>query len=59
MRQVDLIIAYDLVGKQTQQIELEEGAVRVPGIDDLIDMKRRSGRAQDVADVEALCKQTE
>ena len=59
LRQVDLIIAYDLAGKQTQQVELEEGAVRVLGIDDLIDMKRRSGRAQDVADVEALSKQAE
>lgn len=59
LRQVDIIIAYDLAGKRTEQVELNDGTVRVLAIEDLIDMKRRSGRAQDIVDVEALRKQSE
>lgn len=59
LRQVDILIAYDLAGKRLQRIELGAGAVNVLAIGDLIDMKRRSGRAQDLADVEALRKQAE
>lgn len=59
LRQVDIIIAYDLAGKQTEQVELEDGTACVLAIGDLIDMKRRSGRAQDIADVEALRKRIE
>lgn len=57
--QVDILIAYDLAGKSVERIELDHGAVRVLALGDLIDMKRRSGRAQDMADVEALRKQAE
>ena len=57
LRQVDIIIAYDLAGKQTEQVELDDATACVLAIGDLIDMKRRSGRAQDIADVEALRKQ--
>lgn len=59
LRQVDILIAYDLAGKRLRRIELGAGAVNVLGLDDLIDMKRGSGRAQDLADVEALRKQAE
>lgn len=59
LRQVDIVIAYDLAGKRTERIELDDGTACVLAIGDLIDMKRRTGRAQDVADVEALRKQIE
>ena len=59
LRQVDILIAYDLAGKRLQRIELGAGAVNVLALGDLIEMKRRSGRAQDLADVEALRKQAE
>ena len=54
LEQVDIIIAYDLTGKRTESVQLPAGAVRVLSIDDLIEMKRRSGRAQDLEDVAAL-----
>lgn len=57
LRQVDIVIAYDLAGRRTQQVELEDCTAWVLAVGDLIDMKRRSGRAQDLADVEALRKQ--
>lgn len=57
LRQVDVVIAYDLAGKQTEHVELAGGTARVLAVGDLIEMKRRSGRTQDLADVEALRKQ--
>ena len=56
VEQVDIIIAYDLTGKTTQPVELSTITVRVLSIDDLIEMKRGSGRAQDLEDVAALEK---
>ena len=52
--QVDLVIAYDLTGKRTTTVELAGGPVQVLAVDDLIDMKRASGRPQDLEDAEAL-----
>ena len=52
--QVDIIIAYDLKGKRTKQIRLANALVPILGLKDLIDMKRRSGRPQDIEDVRAL-----
>ena len=49
-------VRYDLTGKRTESVQLPAGAVRVLCIDDLIEMKRRSGRAQDLEDVTALEK---
>lgn len=57
LRQVDVVIVYDLAGKQTEHVELDGGTARVLAVGDLIEMKQRSGRAQDLADVEALRKQ--
>ena len=54
MEQVDIIITYDLATMRTQVKELPGGPVEVLSIDDLINMKRRSGRPQDLADVRAL-----
>lgn len=52
--QVDIVIAYDLAGKRTTTVELADGSVQVLAIDDLIDMKRASGRPQDLEDAQAL-----
>ncbi len=56
LEQVDIIITYDLTGKRTQSVELPTGSVRLLSIDDLIEMKRKSGRAQDLEDAAALEK---
>jgi hypothetical protein len=52
--QVDIIISEDLKGKRTQRIETSDGPVRVLSRQDLIAMKRASGRPQDLEDVHAL-----
>ena len=52
--QVDIIIAYDLKGKRTKILALPDGPVRILHIDDLIAMKRSSGRPQDDEDISAL-----
>ena len=54
--QVDIIITYDLKGKRTKRVALAGGTVQVLSLKDLIDMKRRSGRPQDIEDVTALEK---
>ena len=54
--QVDIIIAYDLKNKRTTSVTLPECVVPILSIDDLIDMKRSSGRPQDREDVAALEK---
>lgn len=54
LQQVDVIINYDLTGKRTRRVELASGPVEVLSIADLIDMKRESGRPQDIEDIRAL-----
>ncbi len=54
LEQVDIIITYDLTGKRTRQVNLPSGPVQVLSIKDLIDMKRVSGRPQDMEDIRAL-----
>jgi len=54
--QVDIVITYDLKGKRIRSIDTSGGSVRLLSRHDLIDMKRASGRPQDLADVEALEK---
>lgn len=54
LEQVDIIINYDLTGKRTKRVELASGPVRVLSIEDLIAMKRQSGRPQDIEDIRAL-----
>lgn len=56
LEQVDLIITYDLTGKRTKRVELPAGAIHVLSRKDLIDMKRHSGRPQDLEDVRVLEK---
>ena len=52
--QVDIIIAYDLNGKQTKRIALADAVVEVLDLQALIEMKKMSGRPQDKEDVRAL-----
>ena len=54
--QVDLLINYDLGEQKTKAIKTTGGSVKVLNIDDLIAMKRASGREQDLKDVQALEK---
>ncbi len=52
--QVDIIVTYDLKGKRRKRIELADGSVQILSLKDLIDMKRKSARPQDLEDVAAL-----
>jgi len=52
--QVDVIIAYDLANGRTQKVQTEQGPISLLGRRDLIEMKRESGRPQDLEDVRAL-----
>lgn len=54
--QLDIVISTDLKGKKVQRIETPDGSVRVLARKDLIEMKRASGRPQDLADIVALEK---
>jgi hypothetical protein len=54
IEQVDIIITYDLKGKKRQRLDTAAGPVHVLNRKDLIDMKRQSGRPQDLEDVSAL-----
>jgi hypothetical protein len=54
--QVDIVISEDLKGKRRIRMETLAGAIQVLSRQDLIAMKRTSGRPQDLADVEALEK---
>ena len=56
LEQVDIIMTDDLAGKRTKAVALPTGPVRVLSVTDLIAMKRRSGRPQDLEDVRALEK---
>ena len=55
-RLVDIVITLDLKGKRRQTVRTLGGPVHVLAIRDLIEMKRASGRPQDLADIEALEK---
>ena len=54
--QVDIVITYDLAGKKVATIETSAGPIKILGIEELIEMKRVSGRQQDLEDVKALEK---
>ncbi len=56
--QVDIIITYDLKGRKVKKIETSGGIVRILNRKDLIEMKRASGRPQDLEDIKALRKLT-
>ncbi len=53
-RQIDIIISCDLTGKKTKRIKTGAGDIKILSIDDLIEMKRQSGRPQDLEDIKAL-----
>ncbi len=52
--QIDLIITYDLTHAHTKTIHTSAGPIKVLSREDLIKMKKISGRPQDLADVKAL-----
>lgn len=52
--QLDIVIATDLKGKKVRNIQTADGSLRVLALQDLIAMKRASGRPQDLADIAAL-----
>jgi hypothetical protein len=54
--QVDVIITFDLKGRKRKQLQTQWGTVYILDINELIQMKRESGRKQDLADVQALEK---
>jgi len=53
---VDIIITYDLKGKSRQVIESLAGPIPILKRPHLIEMKRASGREQDIVDADALEK---
>lgn len=54
--QVDLIITYDLSHARTKLISIASGNICILSRKDLIEMKRESGRPQDLEDIRALEK---
>jgi hypothetical protein len=58
MRVVDLFVEHPLpfqeLWERANEVELRETSIRVASIPDLIELKKRAGRPQDEADVEAL-----
>lgn len=52
--QVDIIINYNLKGQKTEQIALNQANVSILNKKALIDMKKASGRPQDIEDIKAL-----
>lgn len=53
-KQVDLIINFDLKDGRTKSIKTDLGSIKVLSKQDLILMKKASGRPQDLEDVKAL-----
>lgn len=56
VNQVDIIISYDLKGRKRKRLRTGSGYLYILQIDELIRMKRNSGRKQDLADAAALEK---
>ncbi len=54
LEQVDLLIGFDLTGHAVNRIKTGFGEVRVLAKEELIRMKRQSGRPQDLEDIRAL-----
>ena len=51
---VDIILPYELKGRKIKYIKSEDINLPVLAIEELIEMKRKSGRAQDLEDIKAL-----
>ncbi len=56
VNQVDVIITYDLKGKNRKKLISQVGPIYILDIDELVKMKRASGRKQDIEDAAALEK---
>ena len=56
LEEVDVIVPYDLAGKPVSRIAMGDGSVAVLSVAALIEMKRASGRPQDLEDARALEK---
>ncbi len=55
LNQVDIIINYDLKSSHnTKIIKTSQGTIRILSLNDLIEMKKASGRPQDLEDIKAL-----
>jgi hypothetical protein len=54
LRQVDLLIHFDLTGHAVVAKATRSGTVQVLNKQDLIAMKRKSGRPQDLEDIRSL-----
>lgn len=54
--QIDIIITLDLLDVKTKTIKIGSESIKIIAKDDLIKMKKISGRTQDLADIEALKK---
>ena len=52
--QVDIVITYDLKGRTLVNVATANGKVPILGLKELIEMKRASGRPQDMENVKAL-----
>lgn len=52
--QVDIVITYDLAKAKTKIIKTSLGDIKILALHDLIKMKRKSGRPQDIEDIKAL-----
>ena len=53
---IDIILPYDLKGHKIKYVKSEDINLPILSLDDLIKMKRKSGRAQDLEDIKALEK---
>jgi predicted nucleotidyltransferase len=47
-------VPFDELLRDSKAVDLDGHEIRIASIEHLIDMKRAAGRAQDVADIEAL-----
>lgn len=52
--QVDIIINYDLANGHTKTVNTYFGKIKILSLKDLIEMKKKSGRPQDIEDVKSL-----
>lgn len=53
-KQIDIIINYNLSNAHTKTIHTSEGSIKILSKEDLIKMKKASGRPQDLADIKSL-----
>ena len=54
--QLDIVITHDLSGMKIKRVRHQQMSINVLSKEDLIQMKKESGRQQDLLDIEALKK---